>query len=217
MKKINLSEKYFFSNLIFIIVIFIFLSQSYAEEKNFIFDIYPFNEDETINAIVEIPAGTLEKWEVTKDGDQIIQKIENNKIRTIDYLAYPFNYGFIPQTLLPIEDGGDGDQLDIIIIGATVTRGSILKVKPVGTLIVVDNNEIDSKIISLAINNLEISRLNSIDDLEKNYLGLFEIIKIWIENYKGEVVEIKNVLGKKATKRYINKYHQKFLLNEAKN
>ena len=217
MKKINLSEKYFFSNLIFIIVIFIFLSQSYAEEKNFIFDIYPFNEDETINAIVEIPAGTLEKWEITKDGNQIKQQIENNKIRTIDYLAYPFNYGFIPQTILPIEDGGDGDQLDIIIIGPNVKRGSILKVKPVGTLIVVDNNEIDSKIISLAINNLEISRLNSIDDLEKNYLGLFEIIKIWIENYKGEVVEIKNVLGKKATKRYINKYHQKFLLNEAKN
>ena len=116
-----------------------------------------------------------------------------------------------------VEDGGDGDQLDIIIIGPNVERGSVLKVKPIGTIIVMDNNEIDLKIVSVAINNLNISRSNSISDLEKNYLGLFEIIKIWIENYKGEAIEIKNILGKKATKIYIDKYHQKFLLNETKN
>ena len=209
MQKINLI---FFS----IISIIIFLPKAYADEKNLISDIFPFNEDGTINAVVEIPAGTLEKWEVTKDGSQIKQKIKNNKIRTIDYLAYPFNYGFIPQTILPAEEGGDGDQLDIIIIGSSVKRGSVLKVKPIGTIIALDNNEIDSKIVSLAVNDLEISRLNSIDDLEKRYIGLFEIIKIWIENYKGEAIEIKNILGKRATKRYIDKYHQKFLLNKDK-
>jgi len=201
-------------NLIFFSLIIIFLSKVYAGEKNLISDIFPFNEDGTINAIVEIPAGTLEKWEVTKDGSQIKQQIENNKIRTIDYLSYPFNYGFIPQTILPAEEGGDGDQLDIIIIGPSVKRGSVLKVKPIGIIIVLDNNEIDSKIVSLAVNDLEISRLNSIDDLEKRYIGLFEIIKIWIENYKGEAIEIKNILGKKPTKKYIDQYHQKFLLNE---
>ena len=204
-------------NLIFFSLIIIFLSKVYAEEKNLIFDIYPFNEDETINVVVEIPAGTLEKWEVTKDGSQIKQQIDNNKIRTIDYLAYPFNYGFIPQTILPVEEGGDGDQLDVIIIGPTVKRGSVLKVKPIGTIVALDNNEIDSKIISLAVNSLEISRSNSIDDLKKNYIGLFEIITIWIENYKSEAIEIKNILGKKATKQYIDQYHKKFLLNKNNN
>ena len=213
MKKINLIRNYLFYNLISISIILIFLSLAYAEEKNLISDIYPFNEDETINAVVEIPAGTLEEWKVSKDGSQIVQQIENNKIRTINYLAYPFNYGFIPQTFLPVEEGGDGDQLDIIIISPSVERGSILKVKPIGTIIAMDNNEIDSKIISLAVNNLEISRSNSIDDLEKQYLGLFEIIQIWIENYKGEAIEIKNILGKKATKEYIKKYHESFLLS----
>ena len=204
-------------NLIFFSLIIIFLSKVYAEEKNLIFDIYPFNEDETINVVVEIPAGTLEKWKVTKDGSQIKQQIDNNKIRTIDYLAYPFNYGFIPQTILPVEDGGDGDQLDIIIIGPSVKRGSVLKVKPIGTIVTLDNNEIDPKVISLAVNNLEISRSNSIDDLRKRYIGLFEIITIWIENYKGEAIEIKNILGKKATKQYIDLYHKKFLLNKNEN
>ena len=213
MKEINLIRKYFFYNLISISFILIFSSLAYAKEKNLISDIYPFNEDGTINVVVEIPAGTLEKWEVSKDGSQIVQQIENNKIRTINYLAYPFNYGFIPQTFLPVEEGGDGDQLDIIIIGPNIERGSILKVKPIGTIIVMDNNEIDLKIVSLAVNNLEISRSNSIDDLEKQYLGLFEIIQIWIENYKGEAIEIKNILGKKATKEYIKKYHESFLLS----
>ena len=127
---------------------------------------------------------------MSKDGSQIVQQIENNKIRTVDYLGYPFNYGFIPQTFLPVEEGGDGDQLDIIIIGPNVERGSVLKVKAIGTIIAMDNNEVDAKVVSLVINNLAISRSNSINDLEKNYLGLFEIIKIWIENYKGEGIEI---------------------------
>ncbi len=125
MKKINFIKNHFFYNSIFVIIIIIFLSISHAEEKNLISEIYPFNEDGTINAVVEIPAGTLEKWEISKDGNQIIQKIENNKIRTINYLAYPFNYGFIPQTFLPVEEGGDGDQLDIIIIGPNVERGLV--------------------------------------------------------------------------------------------
>ena len=207
----------YFNKISVIFITFIFLSKAYAEEKNLILDIYPFNADNTINAIIEIPAGTIEKWEITKDGNKIEQTIKNNKIRTINYLAYPFNYGFIPQTLLPAEEGGDGDQLDIIIIGPSVKRGSILKVKPIATIIALDNNEIDSKVISVAINDLEISKSNSIDDLQKNYLGLFEIIKIWVENYKGESVEIKNTLGKNATKKYINKYHQNFLTNLPKN
>ena len=29
----------------------------------------------------------------------------------------PFNYGFIPQTVLPSENGGDGDALDVIVLG----------------------------------------------------------------------------------------------------
>ena len=36
-------------NLIFFSLIIIFLSKVYAEEKNLVFDIYPFNEDGTIN------------------------------------------------------------------------------------------------------------------------------------------------------------------------
>jgi len=200
-----------------IISILLFSKFVFANDQNLISDIKIYNEDKTINAVIEIPAGTLEKWEISKDGKKIEQEINNSKIRKINYLAYPFNYGFIPQTMIPVEEGGDGDQLDIIIIGPSIKRGSIAKVKPIGAIIAVDNNELDTKIVSVAINDLEISRINSINDLNKNYLGLFDIILTWIENYKGEVIEIKNTIGKKATFQYINKYHEKYLANKNDN
>ena len=107
--------------------------------------------------------------------------------------------------------GGDGDPLDIIIIGSNIKRGSAIKAKPIGTLVLLDKNEIDSKVIALMINDTNISKMNSIDDLEKYYIGLMDIIKIWIINYKGESLELKRVLGKTATKEYIQKYHEAFL------
>jgi inorganic pyrophosphatase len=200
-----------------IISILLFSKFVFANDQNLISDIKIYNEDKTINAVIEIPAGTLEKWEISKDGKKIEQEIYNSQMRKINYLAYPFNYGFVPQTVIPVEEGGDGDQLDIIIIGPTIKRGSIVKVKPIGAIIAVDNNEIDTKIVSVAVNDLEISRINSINDLKKNYLGLFDIILTWIENYKGEVIEIKNTIGKKATFQYINKHHEKYLINKNDN
>ncbi len=200
-----------------IISILLFSKFVFANDQNLISDIKIYNEDKTINAVIEIPAGTLEKWEISKDGKKIEQEINNSQIRKINYLAYPFNYGFVPQTMIPVEEGGDGDQLDIIIIGPSIKRGSIVKVKPIGAIIALDNNELDTKIVSVAINDLEISRINSINDLNKNYLGLFDIIITWIENYKGEVIEIKNTIGKKATFQYINKYHEKYLANKNDN
>ena len=187
-----------------------------SDKKNYIFDYETFNEDGTINAIVEIPAGTSEKWEVSKDGLEISKEIYNSDTRVIDYLSYPFNYGFIPQTYLSPKLGGDGDPLDIIIIGSNIKRGSAIKAKPIGTLVLLDKNEIDSKVIALMINDTNISKMNSIDDLEKNYIGLMDIIKTWIINYKGESLELKRVLGKTATKEYIQKYHEAFLNSSKK-
>lgn len=198
--------------LILFNIFFLLSYNSWSSSKNYVSDINPFNLDGSINVVVEIPAGTIEKWEISKDGSQIKQEINENKKRVIDYLAYPFNYGFIPQTYLPASEGGDGDPLDIIIIGESVERGSVLKVKPIGTIILLDNNQIDSKVIGLMINDLNISSSNSVGDLEKNYSGVMEIIKLWIQNYKGEILEIKRILGRNGTKNYINTYHEKFLL-----
>ena len=79
--------------------------------------------------------------------------------------------------MLPLNKGGDGDQLDVVIIGPSISRGSIIKVKPIGAIILNDKGQVDTKIF-LSINDTNLSQMNSIADI-KNYLGLFDIISLW--------------------------------------
>jgi inorganic pyrophosphatase len=169
-------------------------------------DLNIFNEDGSINVVIEIPAGTIEKWEVDKKDLRIKQEIKDGKFRVIDYLAYPFNYGFIPKTILPVNKGGDGDHLDVVVIGPSVKRGSVIKVKPIGTIILLDSGEIDSKIIALSLNDTNLSKMNSIQQLKEKYTGIMEIIKIWLQNYNGEILEIKGELNKMKTQEYIKSF-----------
>ena len=81
-------------------------------------DLEAFNEDGTVRAIVEIPTGTSAKWEVSKDDPKAVYwEYKNDKPRVVNYLGYPRNYGAIPGTALPKELGGDGDPLDVIMLG----------------------------------------------------------------------------------------------------
>ena len=200
MKK-NFSYILFF--LIFKINIFGY-GTAISEDKYDKLDI--FNEDGSINVVIEIPAGTIEKWEIDKKDYIIKQEIKDGKFRVIDYLAYPFNYGFIPKTILPVNKGGDGDHLDVVVIGPSVKRGSVIKVKPIGTIILLDSGEIDSKIIALSLNDTNLSKMNSIQQLKEKYTGIMDIVKIWLQNYKGEILEVKGELNKTKTQDYIKNF-----------
>ena len=144
----------------------------------------PEIDGQWINMIVEIPSGSIEKWEVNKQTGQIEPDSLEGKPRIIKYLGYPGNYGFIPQTLLPKEQGGDGDPLDIIAIGDAVERGSILRCKILGVLKLKDTGEQDDKLIAIAENS-PLKTINSLAELTTDYPGILEIIETWFINYKG--------------------------------
>ena len=93
-----------------------------------------FNEDNSLNVVVEIPVGSNEKWEVSKIDGSIKRERKNNSFRLIRYIPYVSNYGFVPQTLQPTDQGGDGDPVDVILIGERFDRGSIIKSKILGVL-----------------------------------------------------------------------------------
>ena len=79
--------------------------------------------------LVEIPAGTRQKWEVNHKNGSLEWEFKNGKPRKVKFLGYPGNYGIIPQTLT-----GDGDALDIIVLSGSANRGDILEVKVIGML-----------------------------------------------------------------------------------
>ncbi|MDF1672598.1 MAG: inorganic diphosphatase [Vicingaceae bacterium] len=151
---------------------------------NYLTNINAINKDGSINAIIEIPSGSVDKWEVNKKNGQLEWKIKDGILRKVNYLGYPGNYGMIPGTLLPKELGGDGDPLDIIILGESVKRGTIIECKIIGALKLLDNNEQDDKLIGV-MKNSPFFNLESISDLDSSYKGITLIIETFFSNYKG--------------------------------
>ncbi len=151
-------------------------------------DISPDLDGPWVNVVIEISAGSTEKWEVNKVTGQIERDSLNGQPRTIQYLGYPGNYGFIPQTLLSKEAGGDGDPLDVLVIGESVDRGTILRCKVLGALKLLDHNEKDDKLIALSeTSHIKVANLA---ELDTQYTGILEVIETWFENYKGKGIVI---------------------------
>lgn len=141
--------------------------------------------------IIEIPAGTTAKYEMNKRAYSLQIDSINGQPRFIDYLGYPGNYGMIPNTLLPKSRGGDGDPLDVLLLGAAKQRGSIQKVIIIGVLELLDNGEQDDKLIAIPVQS-KWSKISTIADLDEHYPGVKTIIATFFENYKGgKQMEIK--------------------------
>ena len=155
-------------------------------KKNFLHEIETFNTDGSINVVIEIPAGENDKWEVSKQDGSLRRERSNNSFRVIKYLPYIGNYGFIPKTLQPMNIGGDGDPVDVILLGKRYERGVIVRSKVLGVMIMTDAGKIDNKVVAIPIDSKIFfhEKINSLNDLKRNYPGVLEILKIWFKNYK---------------------------------
>src|SRR5690606_14975769 len=132
----------------FISILFLFIILISCESKNV--ETYPLkSEDGFFHAVIEIPAGTNAKYEFNSETlmYEIDQRDGENRI--IQYLPYFGNYGFIPSTLSAETKGGDGDPLDIFVLSEAIPQGSFLPVIPIGTVQLIDNGELDYKIIAV--------------------------------------------------------------------
>jgi inorganic pyrophosphatase len=182
------------------------------EPTGFLHDIAAFTSDSFVNVVIEIPAGTNEKWEVNKKTGQIEwEQVNPDSLRIIDYLAYPANYGFVPQTLLTEITGGDGDPVDVFVLGPSIARETIISVRIVGIIHMLDDNESDSKLLAVESKN-PVFDVNSFEMLEKNYPGVVDIIKLWLLNYKGQDrIEILSVQDEKHAIRYLKEAHNEYI------
>lgn len=137
-----------------------------------------------VHALVEIPAGTNEKWEVDKASGALHWERNEGIPRVIQYLPYPGNYGMIPRTSLPRELGGDGDPLDILLLSPRVDRGTLVRVRPIGVLRLLDEGDRDDKILAVRTSG-PLSDVVDLASLESRSPGARVIIETWFTNYKG--------------------------------
>ncbi|MCB0760405.1 MAG: inorganic diphosphatase [Flavobacteriales bacterium] len=148
-------------------------------------DIPTLADDNHVNVVVEIPTGTLEKWEVNKDSGDLNWEIKNGVPRVVEYVGYPGNYGFIPRTLLPNDAGGDGDPLDVIVLGPPVARGTVLKVSIIGMIRMQDRGENDDKLIGVT-SGTPFDKVQTLEELDQKFAGVTDILSTWFAHYKGE-------------------------------
>jgi inorganic pyrophosphatase len=153
--------------------------------RDYLHDIAPYTLDSLVQVVIEIPAGTNEKWEVNKISGQIEwEQVPPDSFRVVDYLPYPANYGFVPQTLLPRTDGGDGDAVDVFVLGPSIARAEIVTVRIVGVIHMLDDNTLDSKLLAVHT-DAPVFDIASYEMLINAYPGVIDIIKLWLMNYKG--------------------------------
>ena len=162
---------------------------------------------EAYQALIEIPAGTIAKWEVNHTTGHLEWEFKKDKPRNVKFLPYPGNYGFIPQTILDKNEGGDGDPLDIIVLSSAVQRGSVQEVKILGAIKLLDKGEQDDKIIAIPTNS-PFNKIDSIGEMMVKFPGVVEIVRYWFEGYKGSKIQFMGYMKKKEAELLIEKAHK---------
>ncbi len=140
--------------------------------------------DGLVHVVVEIPTGSVDKWEVDKTDGSLRWEFKNGKPRQVRYLGYPGNYGMIPRTLLPKDAGGDGDPLDVIVLGPAVERGTVIEARLMGVLRLLDDGEQDDKLLAVMAGTA-LADAADLEQLQEQFPGVTQIVETWFTHYKG--------------------------------
>ena len=110
-------------------------------------------------AVVEIPKGSKNKYELDKETGLII-------LDRVLYTSthYPANYGFIPRTY-----GDDGDPLDVVVLcSEPLDPLTLVRCYPVGVIKMLDNGRSDEKIIAIPFSDPTYNGYRSIFNLPRH-------------------------------------------------
>ena len=145
-------------------------------------------------ALIEISKGCKNKYELDKETGIL-------RLDRVLYTSthYPANYGFIPRTLAQ-----DHDPLDVLVLcQENIAPMTIVECKPIGVLKMIDNDEVDEKIIALPISDPTYSSYQDITDLPDH---VFEEIQHFFRVYKSlenRVTAVQEVCDRAEAERII--------------
>ncbi|VDD79099.1 unnamed protein product [Mesocestoides corti] len=159
--------------------------------------------------VVEIPRWTNAKMEICKEEfmNPIKQDVKKGKLRFVNnvfpHKGYIWNYGALPQTYedpshvdANTQAKGDNDPIDVCEIGNKIfPSGSVIQVKVLGILAMIDEGETDWKVIAINIQDPLAEKLNDIGDVEKLMPGFLDATREWFRNYKVPTGKPKNTFG----------------------
>jgi inorganic pyrophosphatase len=121
--------------------------------------------DETVTVVVEIPAGSRNKYETDRSTGRIFLD------RTLfTSTRYPADYGYIEGTL-----GEDGDALDALVFVQEPTfSGCLVHARPVGLFRMWDEKGRDDKILCVPLRDPTWSHVHELGDIHGTLLAEVE-------------------------------------------
>jgi inorganic pyrophosphatase len=142
-----------------------------------------------VNLVVEIPAGSRNKYEYNAAaGVMALDRVLHSSVR------YPFDYGFVPNTL-----ADDGAPLDAMVIMEEPTfAGCLIRARPIGILDMVDSGAHDGKLLCVPEAGFRHQQIRSIRQIAPNTLEeVAEFFRTY-KNMEGRVTQIQGWLDHDA-------------------
>jgi len=158
------------------------------------------NVPDEFNVIIEIPKGSNNKYEIDKKTGLIALDRAN-----YTSAPYPFDYGFVPQTLWE-----DNDPLDVVVLSTfPLFPGILVEVRPVAVMEMIDDGESDYKIIAVPAGDRRWEDVQDLADLNRHKIReiqhFFETYKMLKKDDSIVEVKINGVKGKAEAIEAINK------------
>jgi inorganic pyrophosphatase len=114
-----------------------------------------------LNMVIEVMSGSRDKFEYQPEWQAfVLNRIIPSSV------VFPVAYGFVPQTWYL-----DDDPLDIMTLSfEPLAVGVVAKVRVIGALVMEDEKGLDTKILSVLVNDRRFEGYNDIVDVQKHQL-----------------------------------------------
>lgn len=155
---------------------------------NLLHDIEPGTKEE-MTVIVEINKGSHNKYEIDKKTGLIAL---DRAMHTAQ--SFPYDYGFVPQTLWD-----DGDALDVVLLTTyPLFPGIVVHARPVGIMHMIDGGDSDDKVIAVPTDDPRWDGVQDLADINPHTLKEMEHFYSTYKKIQNKVVEVNGFEGKAA-------------------
>ena len=136
-----------------------------------------------VNVLIEIPGGSKNKYEFDKELNALcLDRVLYSSV------AYPYDYGFIPNTL-----ADDGDPLDgMVLMDQPTFPGCVITARPIGMLEMIDGGDRDEKILCVPAKDPRYAEVKSLKDVSPHRL---QEIAEFFKTYKNLEKKVTEILG----------------------
>jgi inorganic pyrophosphatase len=157
---------------------------------------------ENVRMIVEIPKNSSNKYEYDR-------KLGLFRLDRALYspLHYPGDYGFIPGTLAE-----DHDPLDVLVmVDEPSFPGVLIAVRPVGVLEMLDQSDLDQKILAVPNRNPRFDQIHTIDQVFPHNLREIEHFFTIYKELEGKRTEMRGWRGPREAREVIRVARSRYL------